>query len=531
MVVMNPSQDSLLRLAMVAASFAFTAVPTAAQCTEASVPGQPYEGFGRSLAPAGDVDADGRPDVLVYARAGTITGAYVEVRSGRDASVLHRIDWSVFQIVAPGIDGAGDLDGDGHDDFLVGEPSATLGGVPSAGRVRAYSGATGAVLLEVTGSDYFGYFGAAAAGLGDVDGDGTPDFAVGEPGNNQNGGQNGAVHLYSGATGTLLGSRFGNLRDNFGAQLDGGGDVDADGIPDVLVGAPREDGAEVNQGGAWALSGVDLAPIRHVVGWAQDDAMGTAVASVGDWDGDGHADFAAGAPAAFGSGVVLVVSGRTGQNLAWLNAGLGASGYGAVLAAGDFDGDTALELAVGIPSANTAGPSAGAVNVYDGPYGVLRSGFSATASYAFFGSALALPGDLDGDGRGDLVVGAPGSDAGGPQSGEVLAYLCGRMTLLPPAPGVAGQPNQFQVTGAQPGSPLAFHVSQALGGSPLPGCAGATLDLGTPRATFATAVADASGDARVTLTVPAALHGTAVALQAADTAACTTTPPILAVFF
>ena len=528
---MSPTSSPSPLLVVLAAMLALTAAPAAAQCTQVSIPGQPNDGYGRALATAGDVDGDGFPDVMVYARSLSISGAYIEVRSGRTSGVLHRIDYALYQTLAPGMAGLGDVNGDGYGDFAIGEPWHDVGSNYQAGRVRAYSGANGTVMLEVDGSDFFGYFGAALAGVGDVDGDGVPDLAVGEPGNNQNGGLNGAAHLYSGASGTLLRSYYGNLRDNLGATLCAAGDVDADGVPDLLVGAPREDGAYINQGGAWALSGADFTPLQHITGWADNDAMGTALAAVGDWNGDGHADFAVGAPAAFSSGVVVVVSGKTGQNLAWLNAGYGGVGYGAVLAAGDFDGDAALELAVGMSSNNTTGPGAGSVKVHDGPSGVLLEGFTGPGQFAFFGAALAMPGDCDGDGRGELIVGVPGSNAGGLYSGEVVAILCGRMSLLPPAPGIAGQPNQFSVRGASPGTTITYWASLALGSSPLPGCAGSSLALGVPRTAFGSAVADALGEARVTVPVPAAAHGVAVLLQAADTAACETTAPLVSVFF
>jgi len=528
---MSPSSHSLLRLLLVAAGCAFSTAPAAAQCTQLSVPGQPNDGFGRALATAGDVDADGFPDVMIYARSSNFSGAYVEVRSGRTSAVLHRFDYANYQTVNPGMAGLGDVNGDGHDDFAIGDPWHDIVGTPQAGRVRAYDGATGSMILEVTGGEFFGYFGAALAGVGDVDGDGVPDLAVGEPGNNQNGGLNGAAYVYSGANGALLRSGFGELRDHFGATLCAVGDVDADGVPDLLVGAPREDGAYINQGGAWALSGADFTPLQHVTGWADDDLLGTSLAAVGDWDGDGHADFAVGAPAAFSGGVVVVVSGATGQNLAWLNGGYGGSGYGAALAAGDFDGDAALELAVGMSSNNTTGPGAGSVKVHDGPSGVLIEGFTGPGQFAFFGAALAMPGDCDGDGRGELIIGVPGSNAGGQYSGEVVAVLCGRMSLLPPAPGIAGQPNQFSVRGVNPGTTITFYASLALGSSPLPGCPGSSLALGGARTAFGSAVADPLGEARVTVTVPAAAHGVGVLLQAADHAACETTAPLVAVFF
>src|SRR5262249_9819867 len=134
-----------------------------------------------------------------------------------------------------------DVNGDGRADFLVGAP--TLNG-PSAvpGHVRVCSGLDGSEIRRVTGATAAERFGAAVAAVGDVNGDGVPAFAVGAPGGT--GISGGAIHVYSGLDGTELtefirtGSTF---RDNLGSSLAALGDVNGDGVPDFAVGAPGAD--------------------------------------------------------------------------------------------------------------------------------------------------------------------------------------------------------------------------------------------------------------------------------------------------
>lgn len=516
----------LVAAASLLAALTFPASATA-QCQTATVAGTAGDRFGERLAAAGDVDADGYGDVLVYANSSALS-PFIEVRSGRTSAVLHRIDFPSFQTIRPSMASAGDVNGDGYADLLIGEPSFQVGGIGGAGRVRVLSGADLNTLLEVQGTTWFGYLGAAVAALGDVDGDGVADFAAGEPGDSSNGGLNGACYLYSGATGTVLHSRFGNLRDRFGTAVQPAGDVNGDGTMDVLVGAPVEDGAFVDQGGAWVLSGADFSTIHHHTGWAFGDSMGSAVVGLGDWNGDGRDDYAVSAPQAFGSGVVMVVSGQTGANLAWLNGGFSGYAFGRVLAAGDLDGDGRFELVVGNPFTSSAGPASGSVDVYAGPWGQFRDGYAGSAPYESFGASVAIPGDLDGDGRGDLLVGAPGSDLNGAISGKVVAYLCGGLTVEPVAPAIAGQQNLLIATGATPGAAIAFRVSTQVNSTPMFGCPGETL---AAVALIGIATADIQGRAQMPIFVPAVWHGQYLVLQASDTAGCIVSRPILQTFF
>ena len=170
-------------------------------------------------------------------------------------TLLHQKNGSsAFDFMGRAVAGAGDVDGDGKADFIVGASRELTG----AGSVFVYSGATGALLYRKDSSDSLSYFGFSVAGAGDVNGDGKADFLVGafqaDPGGLENAG---SVFLYSGADGSLLyrkdGAGFG---DEFGISVAGAGDVNGDAKSDFIVGARLADPNGVsNAGSAYLFSG------------------------------------------------------------------------------------------------------------------------------------------------------------------------------------------------------------------------------------------------------------------------------------
>ncbi|MFA6548848.1 MAG: integrin alpha, partial [Candidatus Margulisiibacteriota bacterium] len=135
---------------------------------------------------------------------------------------------------------AGDVNGDSRSDFIVGAYFADPGGLSAAGTAYVYSGATGTVLYTLNGAAAGDNFGASVSTAGDVNGDGKSDFIVGADLTDPAGvGTNaGTAYVYSGATGTLLYSRNGAAAgDNFGHSVSTAGDVNGDGKSDFIVGA------------------------------------------------------------------------------------------------------------------------------------------------------------------------------------------------------------------------------------------------------------------------------------------------------
>jgi len=309
--------------------------------------------------------------------------------------------------------------------------------------------AAGDLELPWYGDTDFAYAGRAL-GAGDVNGDGVEDLLVG----NQDRGAGVAWLLYRPyGAGSDLGDADAWFegdasRDSFGAAL-AVSDLDADGTAEVVLGAPGNDAGSSNAGAVYLFAGGAWSG-----GTAADDAdatwtgptsgsagIGGAFAASGDVDGDGYPDLAVAAPnadvgAADAGAVWIVAGGPLGSGVTGLSSAAtavlasAAAGehFGSAVAAADLDGDGASELVVGAADGDVASSDGGAVYVYaggprSGTYGAISEascrllGNTATEG---LGGALAL-GDLDGSGVLDLVAGAPAWDGGYTDAGA--AYV------------------------------------------------------------------------------------------------------------
>jgi len=422
---MNSPLAPLLALALAAPLCAQTVLH---KTLGTGLPGE--NGF--ALAAAGDVSGDGLEDYWMSAPnvSDGFGGCAVLLCSGADGATLRTLSVAEHDEHFGFALAAGrDLSGDGVPDVLVGAPQGA-GAVLGSGLVRAFSGADGALLFEVPGATAAARFGAALAFLDDVDGDGVPDFAVGAPGDDQGGSERGSVRACSGADGATLGVLRGAASgDQLGAALARAGDADGDGWSELLAGAP---GTAASAGAVWVVDGRGRSLVTVLGGSAAGERLGHSVAAAGDVDGDGLDDWLAGAPGAHAARVFSAASGAELWRVARTrsegppNQPLAEGGFGAAVSgAGDLDGDGHADFAVGYPAFSGvwlfSGADASVLGLYASSFTLHTSG---EITSAYLGWALAQLGDLDGDGRGELVAGAPFDSLYGdfmPGSAAVLA--------------------------------------------------------------------------------------------------------------
>ncbi len=316
--------------------------------------------------------------------------------------------------------GLGDLDGDGLPDWAVGTPSGAAAQGSPGGYVEIRSGASGSILLRLEGHLGRGRFGAALAALPDLDRDGLPDLLVGAPLANGDAPVSGTATAYSSRTGMPLRQLTGKIPyGDFGRALAGIGDLNGDGVGDFLVGAPGESANGRNSGSVFVYSGADGYLLYRLVGQSPDLRFGAALAALGDLDQDRVPDFAVGAPGAGkdSAGQVVLYSGKDGHVLRVFPGPIPHGNFGFALAAlGDLDGDGRTELGIGAPAAD-----AGLARIVSGDGKTLYE-LRGTNLGSRFGAALSAVGDVDHDGHDDFALGAPLADGAGAESGVVRLY-------------------------------------------------------------------------------------------------------------
>lgn len=322
---------------------------------------------------------------------------------------------------------AGDVNGDGYSDVLVGSPNWNTPAA-NAGRVQLFlgsaSGLSATAAWTVQGSLANDRLGFSTSSAGDINGDGFSDVAVGAPGMSTAAGRvlvfmGSSTGLSAGPAYTLLGNN--QLGCEFGWSVALAGDVNGDGFSDLLVGAPKYNNGLAAQGKAYCYHG---AAATLNLGWSlagipTNAQFGYSVAGAGDLNGDGYSDAAIGAPfqAAFpasNNGVVRLYSGNAGTGLnATANQtlqGAGNAWFGFSLSsAGDMNGDGYADLLVGAPGIS---PANGAVYLHLGSSGPTLVPLTATSSLIGtsnerLGYSVALAGDVNSDGFGDVVLGSP----------------------------------------------------------------------------------------------------------------------------
>ncbi len=468
---------------------------------------------GYSVASAGDVNGDGYDDILIgayldddggdnagqtYLILGKATGWAMDTDlSAADASFWGEdsCDYSGWSVAS-----AGDVNGDGYDDILIGAYLEDDGGYAAGQTYLILGKATGwamdtdlsAADASFWGEDASDESGYSVASAGDVNGDGYDDILIGALYDDDGGSDAGQTYLILGkATGWAMDTDLSaadasfwgeDAMDHSGCSVASAGDVNGDGYDDILIGARDDDDGGSGAGQTYLILG-------KATGWAMDtdlsaadasfwgedagDYSGFSVASAGDVNGDGYDDILIGAYNDDDGGTdagqtYLILGQATGWTMDtdlsaadasfWGEDSGDNSGY-SVASAGDVNGDGYDDILIGARYDEDGGSNAGQTYLILGKATGWAMDTDLSAADASFwgedagdnsGYSVASAGDVNSDGGADILIGAWGDDDGGTDAGQTYLLLGNAIPSAPASPQCEGQTNPTGVGDATP---------------------------------------------------------------------------------